>query len=234
MNECSKALKRLIPFYPGIFVFGMVFSTIAISAGISVVDATVMAWSMYSGSAQIVVVQLLTEHSTLILMVLSALIIGSRFFMYSLSLSDAIIKMSPLTRIIVTILMVDQTYFLVLERYIEGGLQSDKDSYCRWVCIVSYIWWVVSVVLGMFFGLQLVQILPESQIHFLSIMAFVIVLYPCLKEKYNLLVAVFSCAFFTLFHTLNYSIAMMLSALCGVIMTMMSKTVIESFKHKGH
>lgn len=228
MNECSKVLKRLIPFYPGIFAFGLVFSTVAVSAGVSVMHAIFMAVAMYSGSAQIVTIQLLSENSTLIFMVLSTLIIGSRFFMYSLSLSDAIIKMSPLTRCVMSVLMVDQIYFLVLERHLERGSQESKDQYYCWLCIVSYTWWLISVVFGVFFGMQLVKALSGSQINFLSIMAFVIVLYPCLKEKYNFLVIVFSCAFFCLFHALSYSVAMMLSAFCGVILTMTIKVISDS------
>ncbi len=230
--ELIRAIKHLIPFYAGIFSFGLVFSTLALSSGIVFANALFMSVIMYSGSSQIVAVQLMSQQSSVLFVIIGAFIVGSRFFVYMLSLSDILLKMSPITRIITGTLMVDQVYFLVLNRQHYGGTQENKDAYVRWMCLISYFWWLLAVLTGLYFGTQLISILPHSQINFLSIMAFVIIICPCLREHYNVIAIVSSCLFYSFAQTLgySYSVAMMLSASCGVFFTMIVRVVTNRLK----
>lgn len=79
--------RALLPLTPGVIPFGLVTGVMAIKMGMSPGMAIGMTLLFYSGSAQMVALQLIHNGVLPLAIVVTALIINLRFIMYSASLA---------------------------------------------------------------------------------------------------------------------------------------------------
>lgn len=77
----------VLPLTSGVVPFGLITGVTAIGMGLSPADAIGMTLLFYSGSAQMVVMQLMQSGALPVTMVVTALVINLRFLMYSASLA---------------------------------------------------------------------------------------------------------------------------------------------------
>jgi predicted branched-subunit amino acid permease len=82
-----QGLRALLPLTPGVIPFGLVTGVMAVELGLSPATAMGMTLLFYSGSAQMVALQLLSNGVLPVAIVATALIINLRFIMYSASLA---------------------------------------------------------------------------------------------------------------------------------------------------
>ncbi|KAF1076128.1 AzlC family ABC transporter permease [Halodesulfovibrio sp. MK-HDV] len=92
--------STIIPVMPGIVPFGMLTGVVTIAAGISPLKAIFMTIFMFAGAAQVSVAQLMTENSSAIIIVATAIMINLRFVMYSASITPHLGPLSPWQRYI--------------------------------------------------------------------------------------------------------------------------------------
>lgn len=79
--------RALLPLIPGVVPFGLVTGVMAIKMGMTPTMAIGMTLLFYSGSAQMVALQLIHSGVLPVAIVATALIINLRFVMYSASLA---------------------------------------------------------------------------------------------------------------------------------------------------
>src|SRR5256885_10688735 len=82
-----EGVRDMTPVLIGIVPFGMVCGIAAISAGASPLAAMAMSAIMFSGAAQIIAAQLLAADAPLMVIVLSCLVVGRRFLVYSAAMA---------------------------------------------------------------------------------------------------------------------------------------------------
>lgn len=82
-----QGVRALIPLSPGVVPFGLLTGVMAINMGLSPGTTMGMTLLFYSGSAQMVALQLLHTGVVPLAIVVTALVINLRFIMYSASLA---------------------------------------------------------------------------------------------------------------------------------------------------
>src|SRR5712675_351713 len=82
-----EGVRDMVPTLVGIIPFGMVCGIAAISAGASPFAALAMSAIMFSGAAQIIAAQLLAAGAPLVVIILSCMVVGLRFLMYSAAMA---------------------------------------------------------------------------------------------------------------------------------------------------
>ena len=82
-----RGFVQMLPGTTGSFSTGLICGAAAIAAGMSSLSSMAIATFGFAGTAQLVVVQLATTGSTLVVIALAGLIVNLRYAMFSLSMS---------------------------------------------------------------------------------------------------------------------------------------------------
>src|SRR5205085_4302204 len=105
-----EGVRDMVPVLIGIVPFGMVCGIAAISAGASAVAALAMSAIMFSGAAQIITSQLLAADAPLAVIVLSCLVVGLRFLVYSAAMAPYLRPLDHRWRNILSFVLTDQAF----------------------------------------------------------------------------------------------------------------------------
>lgn len=111
-----------LPLTSGIVPFGLITGVTAIGMGLSPADAIGMTLLFYSGSAQMVVMQLMQSAALPVTMVVTALVINLRFLMYSASLAPHLGQLPRRRKWPMAYMLSDQSFALCMLKMGTGGL----------------------------------------------------------------------------------------------------------------
>src|SRR6202171_1390420 len=90
-----EGVRDMTPVLIGIVPFGMVCGIAAVSGGAAPLVGWAMSAIMFSGAAQIVAAQLLAAGARLMVIVLSCLVVGLRFLVYSAAMAPYLRLVAP-------------------------------------------------------------------------------------------------------------------------------------------
>ncbi|MDO5604617.1 MAG: AzlC family ABC transporter permease [Paracoccus sp. (in: a-proteobacteria)] len=110
-------MVQSIPFLLVIAPFGLLFGVVAAAAGLDL--AKVMGFSIVvlAGASQFTVVQLLSDHAPVWLVIVSGIAVNLRMAMYSASIVPWLGMASQPTRLAVAYALIDQTYVLSITQF---------------------------------------------------------------------------------------------------------------------
>ncbi len=109
-NAFNLGLRDGAPFILVIVPFGMLFGVSASEAGWDLAQILAMSAFVIAGASQFTALQLLSDHTPLILVILTALAVNLRMGMYSASLAPLIGAVPFWKRALVAYALTDQTY----------------------------------------------------------------------------------------------------------------------------
>lgn len=151
-------VRALLPLTPGVIPFGLVTGVMAIKMGMSPTMAIGMTLLFYSGSAQMVALQLIHSGVLPVAIVATALIINLRFIMYSASLAPHLHQLPRRWTWPLSYMLSDQSYALCALRLSSGELGRYGYHYYAGTAVAMWLAWNLSVVSGVFVGGSI----PES------------------------------------------------------------------------
>lgn len=125
-----QGVHSALPLTSGIVPFGLITGVTAIGMGLSPADAIGMTLLFYSGSAQMVVMQLMQSAALPVTMVVTALVINLRFLMYSASLAPHLGQLPRHRKWPMAYMLSDQSFALCTLKMGSGGL-----GWARAVCL---------------------------------------------------------------------------------------------------
>ena len=206
-----QGLIQVLPTLIGLIPFGLITGIASVKAGLSAFEATLMSALVYSGTAQLMVLQLMGNTSVL-LMVLAVIVVNLRYVMYS---SASIRLFQPLSKplqALAAFLLVDQNFVMSVQR--SKDLAS---SLVPWYYLGSSfpIWfnWIFLT----FIGATLGQRLPESwSLDFAVPLCFLSLLTSSVRNRPGLAAAIVGGLSATLLAFLPYSLGLFIGALAGI------------------
>lgn len=150
----AHGVRTLMPLTPGVVPFGLVTGVMAIEMGMSPGMTLGMTLLFYSGSAQMVALQLLHNNVLPVAIVVTALIINLRFIMYSASLAPHLHHLPRRWTWPMSYLLSDQSFALYSLRFSSGEPGRFGHYFYAGTAVAMWLVWQLSVLAGVFLGGQ--------------------------------------------------------------------------------
>ncbi|MFJ5300248.1 AzlC family ABC transporter permease [Pseudomonas sp. NPDC088368] len=210
-----QGVRALLPLTPGVIPFGLVTGVMAIGMGMSPGTAMGMTLIFYSGSAQLVALQLMQTGVLPVAIVVTALIINLRFIMYSASLAPHLNHLPRRWTWPVSYMLSDQSYALCTMRFASGQLSGPfAHWYYAGTAFSMWLAWQVSVLAGVLLGASI----PESwSLTFAIPLSFLALLVPGLRNVPTLAAATVGGLIAVLAVKLPYNLGLVIASVGGIV-----------------
>ncbi len=141
--------RRGLPLLASGFVYGLAFGTLAASMGLSMFEATLMSALVFSGSAQIAVMQIWPSQPGLLPAALIVLVANVRYVLMSASLRPWLADVSHWRVYPLLAVLVDSAYALGLRSRAEGN---EDAGVIMGSGLASFVGWVTATAVGFVSG----------------------------------------------------------------------------------
>lgn len=218
MSENLKTILRgarvTSPLVLGVTPFGLICGAVCVSVGMPEWGAIGLSTIVFAGASQLVATQLMAEHVSVAVVILTGLVINARMFMYSASLAPHWKGLHPLKKAGLAYLLTDQAYAMSITRYNEpDGDTVNKPLFYLGSGLIMWTCFNVTTVLGAYLG---AFIPPEWDLGFAIPLTFIALVIPAVKDKPSLLAAVVAGVVALLADGLPYNLGLMTAAAAGI------------------
>jgi predicted branched-subunit amino acid permease len=151
-SDFRAGFVEMLPACVGLIPFGLVCGVGAVAAGASIWGALGMSAIIFSGAAQIIAAQLLAVGAPVAVIILTCVVAGLRFLMYSAAIAPYLRPLPPRMQQALAFLLTDQAFAAAIRRFDAGanpragGLHFLGAGFALWLC------WQLTNVVGYFAG----------------------------------------------------------------------------------
>ena len=202
--------------------FATICGVAAVSVGLTPFEAIGMNIIVFAGASQLAVLQLMSDGSLWLVMVLTAWVINLRFTMYSATLAPYLQK-EPLSRKAPFAYMLsDQAFGVTMSRFCERDA-SQPGLVLTTVQSLPYgLTWSISAVAGALLG----TLVPESWgLDFAFPLSFMALMFAALKDRPTVVAALVGGLSAILAKGLPYNLGLVLAALLGIGAGILAETI---------
>jgi predicted branched-subunit amino acid permease len=217
-----EGVRDMTPVLIGIVPFGMVCGIGAVAAGVSPFAAVAMSAIMFSGAAQIIAAQLLAAGAPLLVIVLSCLVVGLRFLVYSAAMAPYLRPLDHRWRNVLSFVLTDQAFAGTIQRFRDSDDLRANASYFLGGGLFLWVVWQLSTLAGILVG----RVIPAAwELEFVVPLCFLAVLAPLLRSRVALLVAVVSGVAVVALDAMPMRLSMICAGLIGIAAGALADTV---------
>ena len=203
------------PLILGVAPFGLIFGAICVTTGVPEWGAIGFSTIVFAGASQLVVNQLMAEHASMAVIILTGLVINMRMFMYSASLAPHWTGLHPIKKGLLAYMLTDQAYAMSIARYNEpDGDTINKPLFYFGSAITMWGCFNITTVLGAYLG---AFIPTEWDLGFAIPLTFIAVVVPAIKDRPAALAAAVGGAVALAANDLPYNLGLMAGAVSGIV-----------------
>jgi predicted branched-subunit amino acid permease len=186
-HDFRDGFVEMLPACIGLVPFGIVCGVGAAAAGAHWLAALGMSAIIFSGAAQIVAAQLLSDGAPLLVIVLTTFVLGLRFLMYSAAMAPYLKPLPPRWQNALAFLLTDQVFAASVRRFHGDGDQRAAALHFGGAGFALWLAWQVSCALGYFAG----NLIPSAwSLEFAVPLCFLALLAPLFRNTPAVLAAV--------------------------------------------
>tara|TARA_B100001996_G_scaffold371598_1_gene347101 strand:- start:35 stop:727 length:693 start_codon:yes stop_codon:yes gene_type:complete len=153
-----KGVLDVLPLLIPVFPFGLIIGVIGIELGFSPLMVYATSLIVFSGSAQIVLFQLISGGASAIVTLTSVGVTNSRHLLYGAVLSEYLEDLNKPWKIFISYFIVDQSFALSHRFFKKNNLLKNKHYYLLGSGGTLWLTWQISSLVGIFLG----SIVPEE------------------------------------------------------------------------
>jgi 4-azaleucine resistance transporter AzlC len=179
--------RDIAPILVALVPFGIIAGVAAVEAGLTTAQAIAASPMIFAGAAQLATMDLLGGGSPVLVIVFTALVINSRFAMYSAGLSPSFRTLSRGRKAIVAYLLTDQAFAVSALRF--AAVDEDLDrrfAYYIGAAFLPWLTWQASTVAGVILG---ASVSPDLSLDFAIPLMFMALLVPAVNDRTTALAA---------------------------------------------
>lgn len=172
----------MIPLWLGVVPFGLAYAVTARAAGLGVFDTQLMSVAVFAGSAQFSAAGLFAVGATGTSLILTTFILNVRHLLYSVTLAQRL-QLTPLQRLIAAHFLTDEAFGVAVTR---KGLTF---PYLLGTELSLFVVWNLSTLVGALLS----DAVPDPAaigVDFVFPLAFLALLVPLLRSRFELVIAV--------------------------------------------
>ena len=177
---------EMLPACVGLVPFGIVCGVGAAAAGASWLTSLGMSAIIFSGAAQIVAAQMMAADAPFLVIVLTTLVLGLRFLMYSAAIAPYLKPLPVRWQRALAFMLSDQVFAAAIRRFhmdddrLAAGRHFLGSGFALWLA------WQVSCMLGFFAG----NLIPSSwSLEFAVPLCFIALVAPLFRDTPSILAA---------------------------------------------
>lgn len=155
-GDWGQGILDALPMGISLTIFGSIFGIMAIQSGLTPIESLLMSLISFAGSAQLSVLPMLQEHSSIYAMILTTFLINSRHLLYGLSLSPFFSSFDRKFNNFTAYFLSDALYALSLNHCRE---RHHRKGYIIGAGLFLYITWGLGTFIGTIFG----TLIPEHE-----------------------------------------------------------------------
>ena len=210
-------VKAAIPIVLGYLPIGMAFGMLAVSKGLSALQATLMSIFIFAGSAQLVSIEMIASDAAVAAIVAMTFLVNLRHLLLSASLSLHLRNLPVYYYPFLGFLITDESFAVGMSKI---GDQQNKHRFFFSLGLTAYLGWVSSSAIGAFLT-GFINFGSSGALDFVLPAMFIVLLVMQISSKSEIIVGAFSAllsVFFAL--TINGSwniiLATVLASFLGV------------------
>ena len=146
----QQGVQECIPTLLGYIGIGLSFGIVAASQDFSVLEILLLCLLVYAGAAQFIICALVITGTPISAIVLTTLIVNSRFFLLSMTLSPNYKDYGIWNRLALSSILTDETFGVAITPHLKG--ETINDRWLHGLNITAYSFWAIACVLGAVFG----------------------------------------------------------------------------------
>lgn len=212
-----RAFKRgvvaQLPILVGVAPFGMIFGALAVSAGLTPIQAQGLSLFLFAGSAQFIAVRLIMEMTPVLIILATILVVNLRHALYSASISSYIHSLSTRWKIALSWLLTDEAFVVAIDHYSRS---QGPASHWFFLGTGLTLWatWQVSTAGGILLG----SAVPSSwSLDFALPLTFLSLLLPRLVNRPAWTSAILAGLSALLLNGLPYKLGLLIGATLGIL-----------------
>ncbi|MEJ2119868.1 MAG: AzlC family ABC transporter permease [Alphaproteobacteria bacterium] len=140
---------QALPVVAGVAVYGTVWGTLAVQAGLSPLEVVLMSGLVFSGAAQFVAIDLWSSPLAVGTIAFATLLVGLRHVLMSASMEAVMRGIPPRRAYGALFFMVDEAWALSLRRVGQGGFTI---AFYAGLCGFLYVSWLTTTLVGALLG----------------------------------------------------------------------------------
>lgn len=149
LQEFRSGLRAPLPLVIGVFSFGLAYGILAIQAGLSFLESTLMSLTVFAGAAQFVATGMLMSGAGALPILVTTFMINSRHFLMSASLAPYAHGWKLRWKALLSFLLADETYAMTMSRFSKNA---PSKYYQLGVGLNVYAVWLLSSIAGATLG----------------------------------------------------------------------------------
>lgn len=216
-QEFKQGVMAQLPILLGVAPFGMIFGALAISAGLSPLEAQGLSLFLFAGSAQFIAVRLIIEMAPVVVILATVLVVNLRHILYSASIGSHIQTLSNRWKVVLSWLLTDEAYVVAIGRYTQAS-----GAYRHWFFLATglTLWatWQLSTAAGIWLGAAI----PASwSLDFALPLTFISLLVPRLSTRPSWTAAIVAGFSALALNPLPYKLGLLAGTALGIISGML-------------
>ncbi len=179
-------MREVLPLMVAIIPFSALAGIVALSVGLSRVQATFFSVLTFAGASQLAALDLLGRDAPLVVIVGTAVMINLRYVMYSASLSPYFQRISDGAKALVGYLLLDQPFAVSMIRFRREPQYTGEAGQARrlWfylgMGLTSWVCWTLGTLLGVLLGASV----PASwSLDFVIPLLFLALIFPAITDR---------------------------------------------------
>lgn len=210
-----EGVRDLSPILLGVVPFGLIAGIAAVTAGLTPFHGVGMSLIVFAGAAQLAALDLIGSGAPALVVVATALIINSRFVMYSASLAPYFQEAPLPQKVAASYLLTDQAYAFAINRFVAGQEPTRaRLSYYFGAALTLWVTWQASTAAGAFLGAAV----PDTwSLDFAIPLVFIALLVPAVRDRADTAAAAAAAVLAVLLVGLPYNLGLPLAATAGIV-----------------
>ena len=144
--------KDTFPLVVGAIPFGIIFGTLASTAGISFAATMAMSMFVFAGASQFVCIGLVTGGTAWPIIVATTFVVNLRHMLYGASMVPFYKNLNPLWKMFLAFGLTDETFAVAISRYNQDDGAPGKHYYNLGSMLFMYINWNLCTFIGLTAG----------------------------------------------------------------------------------
>ena len=213
--EFWNGVKATFPLVVGAIPFGIIFSALAITAGLSREATMAMSAFVFAGSSQFIAVGLIASGAGAGTIVITTFIVNLRHALYATTLGHHVKNLPQKWLVPLGFFLTDETFVVTAQRYNKPDSSSYKHLFYLGSALFMYLNWQLCTFIGILAG-QIIQV-PESWgLDFAMIVTFIGMVVPMVKNKPILIAVIVAGVISVAANALPNQIGLFIAVILGI------------------
>ncbi|CAM2009955.1 AzlC family ABC transporter permease [Acanthopleuribacter pedis] len=205
-------VKATLPLQIGVIPFALITGTALVTAGLPIWIAHAFSIVVFAGAAQLAMVELISQHAAVGVIVLTALLINLRFMMYSAAIAPYLRHTGNGLRAFAAYLLTDQAYAISMVHYDQNEAEPLQHWYYFGSALTLWTVWQLGTSAGIYLGATL----PASwSLDFAIPLTFLGLVFPLIRNRPGILAAAVAGVGAVIGHGLPYNMGFLAAVLVG-------------------